>query len=751
VLFRSRWTAFILFERFGNFFLYNFDHDWAVYDEDAVDWEQQPLSFWDGADPAAISLGFNFSSIQNWVTGTLGRAGFDNAGGLARANAHTGDLYVNAYWDGSDFHFGDGDSADANSLAVLDIAAHEYGHALTEHTSGLIYAYEPGALDESYADIMGIVVEFAAQPDGTGAYPLSTSGHSDWLIGEDSWLSDAALRDMQDPQRFGQPSYYEGTNWHDSPDDNGGVHFNCGIQNFAFYLLAEGGSGSNDGESYSITGIGVASAAAVAMRANMFYLLPFSKFIDSRNAWMDAATDLGFSRDTVREVWEAVGVVGYLVPDDYATIQEAINASANGDVVIVRDGVYTGPGNANISFLGKAITVRSQNGPDNCIIDCQNSARGFIFDSGETFASKLEGITITNGFALGNGGGVYIDNSSPTMTNCVISSCATAGPAPTMPGALDNDDIGNGGGIYLAESASAFDQCVIAGNSSASDGGGIYCTYSSISLINCNIVGNGSSEDGGGIEANSNASVNILNCTIAGNSGSERGGGIDAINGSTVTVTNSILWGNSGTGSQIGIAGWYAASFVTVRYSDVQGGQSGVFIDSDPDRCPDCTLFWESGNIDADPQFVGGGDYHLTESSPCINAGSAASAPEEDIDGEFRPFGAGHDIGSDEYFTECDLSISPGSATFGSEGGSGTIGVATDRWCLWSAASDNPDWVHITWGSGGGGNGTVRLSELKSGAAAALKTDPGSALEAVRDAISDSKMTIAHPTAIAET
>ncbi|MHC4501634.1 MAG: hypothetical protein ACYS21_21310 [Planctomycetota bacterium] len=67
----------------------------------------------------------------------------------------------------------------------------------------------------------------------------------------------------------------------------------------------------------------------------------------------------------------------------FATIQKAIDSAFNGDTVIVADGTYTGPGNRDIDFLGKAITVRSESGPENCIIDCENSGRGFYFDDGE--------------------------------------------------------------------------------------------------------------------------------------------------------------------------------------------------------------------------------------------------------------------------------------------------------------------------------------------------------------------------------
>jgi Zn-dependent metalloprotease len=293
----------------GNYYLYNYDESWGVYNEDTYDWEQRTASDWGTSDRAAISLGKNFSLTQDWVTNLLGRNSFDDAGALARANVHTGINYVNAYWDGTDFHFGDGDGVIADELTTLDIAAHEYGHAITDYTSTLVYAYESGALNESYSDIMGVAVEFASQPDGTGSYPSGIPGYADWLLGEDAWLADDALRDMRDPQRFGQPSYYHGTYWYYGSGDYGGVHTNSGVQNFAFYLLAEGGTGTNDGHPYSITGIGVTAAAEIAMRANTVYLTPTSQYADSRQAWIDAAADLGYPTATVEDVWTAVGVL----------------------------------------------------------------------------------------------------------------------------------------------------------------------------------------------------------------------------------------------------------------------------------------------------------------------------------------------------------------------------------------------------------------------------------------------------------
>ena len=101
-----------------------------------------------------------------------------------------------------------------------------------------------------------------------------------------------------------------------------------------------------------------------------------------------------------------------LVPtEEYPTIQAAIDAAVNGGTVIVADGTYTGAGNRDIDFKGLAITVRSENGPENCIIDCEASSsnmhRGFDFQSGEGQASILDGFTIINGYALNDEGGEY--------------------------------------------------------------------------------------------------------------------------------------------------------------------------------------------------------------------------------------------------------------------------------------------------------------------------------------------------------
>ncbi len=294
----------------GRHFLYSFNNLWGIYDEDAADWEQQAGSDWGAADRPAVSCALNLEYTQQYVATTLGRNSFDNNGAFARATVHGGTDLVNAYWTGSGFYFGDGDGSLSAPLTSLDVVAHEYGHGLTQFTSGLNYQNESGALNEAYSDILASAVEFASQDDGTAVYPDIEPGKADWLIGEDCWLAGTALRDMRNPLRYNHPSWYHGTDWYFGTGDNGGVHYNSGVANFAFYLLATGGTGSNDGHPYAITGIGIQEAAAVALRANYFYHTATAQYADARTAWIQAAYDLGYDFQTVAAVWTACGVDG---------------------------------------------------------------------------------------------------------------------------------------------------------------------------------------------------------------------------------------------------------------------------------------------------------------------------------------------------------------------------------------------------------------------------------------------------------
>jgi len=155
------------------------------------------------------------------------------------------------------------------------------------------------------------------------------------------------------------------------------------------------------------------------------------------------------------------------VPEVYPNIQTAIDASVDGDTVLLADGVYTGSGNLNIDFKGKEISVKSKNGPDACTVDCQQHGRGFLFCTGEDEHSLLNGITITNGNAEDSdggawsrssaGGGIYIANASATIHNCKIV----------------NNSANSGGGAY-SSGGSLFENCKFTANTAADSGGAVY-------------------------------------------------------------------------------------------------------------------------------------------------------------------------------------------------------------------------------------------------------------------------------------
>lgn len=227
------------------------------------------------------------------------RNSINNAGFALVSRVHYGTNYANAFWNGSVMTYGDGGSGNA-PFTALDIAGHEIAHGLTTFTAGLIYEKESGALNESFSDIFGAAIEFDALGFANG----------DWLIGEDLGF---IIRSMSNPNSQGDPDTYKGTNWHYSASDNYGVHTNSGVQNYWFYLLTVGGTGTNDlGNAFEVEGIGVDDAGAVAYRNLTTYLSQSSDYADARFYALESAIDLfgPCSQQLIStgNAWYAVGV-----------------------------------------------------------------------------------------------------------------------------------------------------------------------------------------------------------------------------------------------------------------------------------------------------------------------------------------------------------------------------------------------------------------------------------------------------------
>ena len=288
----------------------------------------------DKAARSDFSAAYNFNNIQAYYYAVHARYSFDNAGEKALAIVRTAGGTDNAYWDpdAGAFYFYPGETY--GELTVLDVCAHEFTHAVTENTSALVYQNESGALNESFSDIFGALVEFNCQQDGRSAYPGRAAGRSDWLMGEDCvYLSGAtALRDMRNPGRYTDPGRYHGSHWHYGSSDNGGVHHNCGVQNHFFYLLCEGGSGTNDGIVYSFTGIGIESARRLAYRALTVYCTPNTDYAAARSAWLSAAQDIEPSlTGAVNSAWAAVGIGGNAPAHASSLRAKALNNDFDGD------------------------------------------------------------------------------------------------------------------------------------------------------------------------------------------------------------------------------------------------------------------------------------------------------------------------------------------------------------------------------------------------------------------------------------
>ncbi|MCK5051883.1 MAG: PKD domain-containing protein [Candidatus Cloacimonetes bacterium] len=317
------------------------------------------------------------------------------------------------------------------------------------------------------------------------------------------------------------------------------------------------------------------------------------------------------------------------IPDDQPTIQAGINVSVEGDTVLVQPGTYY----ENINYNGHNIVLGSlflitadSMYISNTIIDGNMNGSVITFFNGEDTTAVLIGFTIRNGLAdylWGHhfGGGIFCAFANPTINNLIITnnyaepdgagggiSLSAANPIITDVIIQQNFSSGVSGGLHISSNSNPIITNVIIKENVADWGGGIYVYDNCIPILtNVELTNNTAYSEGGGIICHIGCNPIMQNLTVSGNY-SPSGAGIFVGTNCNPEIINSIFWNNDS--SEIYVSG----GSVTITYSDIQGGWAGT------------------GNINEDPLFIDpfNYDFHLTEDSPCIDAGDPNSPLDPD-------------------------------------------------------------------------------------------------------------------------
>jgi len=322
------------------------------------------------------------------------------------------------------------------------------------------------------------------------------------------------------------------------------------------------------------------------------------------------------------------------VPGDYPTIQGAIDAAVNYDVVLVSPGTYI----ENLVINSKEITLKSELGALATVVDGGvpvNPDHAAVVEIVTADSTRVEGFTLANGKGVNvsgshRGGGAFCTASSLVgISDCIIK---------------DNIVTGLGGGVYCSDGVVSFNRCQISGNYAGTDGGGaaIYW-YGEAHFHHCMIFENTAVARGGGAYCRFSTLGSFNNCTFHENIAAT-GGGLMTDFLANLTLINDIFWANAP--QQIYVGDDKGASVVNIQYSDVQGGQSGAFV------APNASFTWGAGMIDADPLFYDpnvSDDYHITYLSPCREVGKIIGTQLIDFEGDWGYYGVGWDIGADEF------------------------------------------------------------------------------------------------------
>ena len=358
---------------------------------------------------AVVNTNFDhLGTVYDCYSSLYGRDSINNAGATLISTVHHRVKYVNAFWNGTQMVYGDGDNVTASNLAnSLDVTAHELTHAVTDNESDLIYSGESGGLNESMSDIFGAVCEWY----GDGKVVSTRT----WLIGDDIWTPATpgdALRYMANPTQDGVSlDYY--------PDYASGVdvHYSSGIPNLAFYLLSQGGTHPKGKTTLAVAGIGIEKASRIFYKANVDLMTPSTTFEQAKVATEQAAQQLGYDAATIASVsnaWKAVGV-GVPVPPPVNTPVEKNTpvtdiSGARGAKKYFSFQVPEGAYDLSVSIAGGTgdadMYVRFNNAPTTTQYDCRpyksgnNESCAFAAPAQGTWYVMLNGFSAYSGVTL---------------------------------------------------------------------------------------------------------------------------------------------------------------------------------------------------------------------------------------------------------------------------------------------------------------------------------------------------------------
>lgn len=267
-------------------------------------------------DSVANAAHFGAEKTYDFYYEKFGRNSIDNNGLQLLSYVHLGQNVENAMWTSGAMFYGDG--VGGYQFTFLSVCGHEITHGLTENTANLIYEYESGALNEAFSDMFGASIAYY------GSDTLK------WTIGDELG---SAFRDMSNPKANQNPDTYHGQYWVTGNDDNGGVHSNSGPANYWFYLLCEGGQGTNDkGAAYNVTPLGVDKADSIVFYTLTENLTETSDYQETYELSLMVAADLYGDCSpemlTVAEAWWAVGV-GYHFSDTTIFVTDILSPATD--------------------------------------------------------------------------------------------------------------------------------------------------------------------------------------------------------------------------------------------------------------------------------------------------------------------------------------------------------------------------------------------------------------------------------------